>query len=187
MAALQMQAGEASCTTPLAASSASPGMTKTAGCRCAKTIHLNGGTRMLPKSVVFCLIGLLSSQGMAEGFDSGFYHARYKLTDPYAKAVDNHGDGFEDLYGVRNFREVLKGVLFRGGRTTPIMTKADATPSILCPKMGWIISVKRDSKLSSTFIPPTTTKRRKTCVVDRFVDRIIWITHKSGSPRRVCC
>jgi hypothetical protein len=70
---------------------------------------------MLPKSVAFCLIGLLSSQGMAEGFDLDFYHARYKLTDPYAKAVDNHGHGFKDLYGVRNFREVLKGVLFRGG------------------------------------------------------------------------
>src|SRR5262245_4773224 len=48
-------------------------------------------------------------------FDSDFYHQRYGRTDVYSKVVDNHGDGFEDLYGLRNVREVLKGVLYRGG------------------------------------------------------------------------
>lgn len=47
--------------------------------------------------------------------NSEFYTDRYKLSDVYRKLVDNRGQGREDLYGVRNFREVLKGVLYRGG------------------------------------------------------------------------
>jgi hypothetical protein len=43
------------------------------------------------------------------------YKDAFKLEDPYSKLVDNHGDGFEELYGVRNFRVVLYGVLYRGG------------------------------------------------------------------------
>lgn len=48
-------------------------------------------------------------------YDSVFYDTRYALPDVNTKKVDNRGDGFEELYGVRNFREVLKGVLYRGG------------------------------------------------------------------------
>jgi hypothetical protein len=51
----------------------------------------------------------------ATGYDADFYHDRYGLADPYIKKVDNHGDGYEPLYGTRNFREVLKGVMYRGG------------------------------------------------------------------------
>lgn len=43
------------------------------------------------------------------------YESRYNLGDPFEKLVGNTGDGFEPLYGVRNFRAVLKGVLYRGG------------------------------------------------------------------------
>ena len=43
------------------------------------------------------------------------YQTRYPLRDPYRKLVDNQGNGFEDLYGVRNFRAVLNGVVYRGG------------------------------------------------------------------------
>lgn len=43
------------------------------------------------------------------------YARRYALQDPFAKLTDNHGDGFEDLYGTRNFRSVLKGIVYRGG------------------------------------------------------------------------
>lgn len=46
---------------------------------------------------------------------SSLYHNRYQLQDKNQKLVDNFGDGFEDLYGVRNFRMVLKGILYRGG------------------------------------------------------------------------
>jgi hypothetical protein len=51
----------------------------------------------------------------AAGFDADYYHQHYGLTDPYQKRVDGRGSGYEPLYGVRNFREVLNGVLFRGG------------------------------------------------------------------------
>jgi hypothetical protein len=40
---------------------------------------------------------------------------RYQLNNWGQKLVDNFGEGYEDLYGVRNFRVVLKGLLYRGG------------------------------------------------------------------------
>ncbi|MBY3278229.1 dual specificity protein phosphatase family protein [Rhizobium laguerreae] len=43
------------------------------------------------------------------------YKARFPLPNTHAKLVNNHGDGFEDLRGVRNFRAVLGGVMYRGG------------------------------------------------------------------------
>lgn len=52
---------------------------------------------------------------VAADFDAAYYHQQYGLTDPYQKRVDGRGDGYEPLYGVRNFREVLNGVLYRGG------------------------------------------------------------------------
>lgn len=39
----------------------------------------------------------------------------YKKNDPYSKITDNRGDGYDDLYGTRNFRIVLHGVYYRGG------------------------------------------------------------------------
>jgi hypothetical protein len=44
-----------------------------------------------------------------------YYQKRYPLTDTFTKLIDNHGNGFNELYGVRNFRAVLNGVLYRGG------------------------------------------------------------------------
>lgn len=43
------------------------------------------------------------------------YEKRYPLLNSSQKLVDNVGEGFEELYGVRNFRVVLKGLLYRGG------------------------------------------------------------------------
>ena len=43
------------------------------------------------------------------------YRQRYSLHDPFAKLVNNTGDGYEALYGVRNFRAVLHGIYYRGG------------------------------------------------------------------------
>ncbi|MGZ6479793.1 MAG: hypothetical protein ACXWQE_10845 [Bdellovibrionales bacterium] len=45
----------------------------------------------------------------------GQYLQRYPLPDIYTKLVNDHGDGYEALYGVRNFREVLPGLVYRGG------------------------------------------------------------------------
>lgn len=44
-----------------------------------------------------------------------YYQQRYPLNDANEKLVDNHGDGNSNLYGARNFRVVLKGVVYRGG------------------------------------------------------------------------
>ena len=43
------------------------------------------------------------------------YDRRYELDDAFEKRTDNHGEGFDDLYGTRNFRVILKGVAYRGG------------------------------------------------------------------------
>ncbi|RYZ83676.1 MAG: hypothetical protein EOP06_19500 [Proteobacteria bacterium] len=43
------------------------------------------------------------------------FQNRYVLKDAYVKLVDNQGNGFEALYGVRNLRAVLSGVVYRGG------------------------------------------------------------------------
>jgi hypothetical protein len=46
---------------------------------------------------------------------SARYRTRYPLRDTSEKLVDNQGNGRESLYGTRNFRAVLPGVLYRGG------------------------------------------------------------------------
>jgi hypothetical protein len=44
------------------------------------------------------------------------YQQRYSaLNDTHTKLVDNRGNGYENLYGVRNLRAVLNGVVYRGG------------------------------------------------------------------------
>jgi len=43
------------------------------------------------------------------------YRKRYGVEDVYTKVINNRGEGFEDLYGLRNLRVVLHGVMYRGG------------------------------------------------------------------------
>lgn len=43
------------------------------------------------------------------------YSERYGAENPLQKIVDNTGDGHEELYGLRNVRPVLKGIVYRGG------------------------------------------------------------------------
>lgn len=47
--------------------------------------------------------------------NSETYQQRYQLNSLSQKLVNNRGDGYENLYGVRNFRVVLRGILYRGG------------------------------------------------------------------------
>jgi hypothetical protein len=65
-----------------------------------------------------------------------YYQTRYKLPDPYKKLVDNHGDGFEDLYGVRNFRAVLNGVVYRGGANNSYNKYGKRSNSNPLPTLG---------------------------------------------------
>ncbi|WII73172.1 hypothetical protein QJS83_04705 [Bdellovibrio sp. 22V] len=43
------------------------------------------------------------------------YKDRYELENTFAKLTDNKGQGVDELYGTRNFRVVLHGVMYRGG------------------------------------------------------------------------
>lgn len=56
---------------------------------------------------------------------------RYQLKDTNEKLVDNRGNGYEALYGVRNFRAVLNGVMYRGGANNAYNkygTRANSNP-----------------------------------------------------------
>lgn len=65
---------------------------------------------------IFIVISIFSTQCFANlSEEADYYHEKYRLNNPYEKLVDNQGNGYENLYGVRNFREVLKGVYYRGG------------------------------------------------------------------------
>ena len=44
-----------------------------------------------------------------------YYRNRYQLKNASQKLVNDKGNGFDSLYGVRNFRAVLNGVYYRGG------------------------------------------------------------------------
>ncbi len=57
-----------------------------------------------------------AATGSAQVFDQArFYERRYQFQNPNQKLVDNVGENYDNLYGARNVREVLKGVLYRGG------------------------------------------------------------------------
>jgi hypothetical protein len=44
-----------------------------------------------------------------------YYKNRYNVQCLSEKITDNHGNGFESLYGTRNMRTILYGVAYRGG------------------------------------------------------------------------
>jgi len=69
------------------------------------------GYRVLLAGIALC--SMISTPAFAtQGAD---YRTRYRLSSAQQKLVDNQGDGFNLLYGTRNFRSVLNGVYYRGG------------------------------------------------------------------------
>ena len=46
---------------------------------------------------------------------AGFYRSKYKVSCVGEKITDNHGNGYDSLYGTRNMRTILYGVAYRGG------------------------------------------------------------------------
>lgn len=85
------------------------------------TVHL----RRLLGATFISVLTSLSATSPSQGAESrsfiskddaiAAYQTRYGLNDVYEKRVDNRGNGFEPLYGTRNFRVVLNGVVYRGG------------------------------------------------------------------------
>ena len=51
--------------------------------------------------------------GIIAGFEK--YRLQYKVECVQEKITNNQGEGYDDLYGTRNFRVVLHGVAYRGG------------------------------------------------------------------------
>lgn len=71
---------------------------------------------------LICLLSafLFSSFAQADDFSAsavtgGKYRSRYKLKNASEKLIDNEGNGYDRLYGLRNMRSVLNGVYYRGG------------------------------------------------------------------------
>lgn len=68
---------------------------------------------------IILLIGLIFSISANAKFSLrdqvDTYKQRYNLKNPYDKLIDNRGNGYEALYGIRNFRVVLHGIYYRGG------------------------------------------------------------------------
>lgn len=65
---------------------------------------------ILAGSLLFCLNCKALPVEQIQEFD-----LRYQLKNPNEKLVDNLGNNYEALYGVRNFRAVLRGLVYRGG------------------------------------------------------------------------
>lgn len=76
---------------------------------------------MTSKRTAFAILlsVLTALPACAGGFDLksqvDFYRQRYGLRHVDEKLIDNRGNGYENLYGVRNLRTVLHGVYYRGG------------------------------------------------------------------------
>lgn len=52
------------------------------------------------------------------------YKNRYQLNDVNSKLTDHRGAGHEELWGTRNFRVVLQGVMYRGGANNKYLQPA---------------------------------------------------------------
>jgi hypothetical protein len=70
-------------------------------------------TCFFARTAVLAVLGLFVNSAMAvNGSD---HRGRYAFRDASQKLIDNHGNGFDLLYGTRNVRSVLNGVYYRGG------------------------------------------------------------------------
>jgi hypothetical protein len=87
---------------------------------------------MLP--VISCAQTLHSYMSQDESIY--YYQTHFPLKDPYKKLVDDKGNGFEPLYGVRNFRAVLNGVVYRGGANNIFNKYGERSNSNPLPNLG---------------------------------------------------
>ncbi|TGV61049.1 hypothetical protein EN784_01225 [bacterium M00.F.Ca.ET.141.01.1.1] len=84
----------------------------------------------LPSIAIFGLVSLTTLSAAADETTSlakledsiAFYSQRYALSDTHTKLVSNNGSGYDRLTGVRNFRRVLNGLVYRGGANNSFRT-----------------------------------------------------------------
>lgn len=70
----------------------------------------------MSKRILFMIMAFIFI-GCGSNNEADAFALRYDVpvNDVYSKVVDNYGNGYEPLYGTRNFRAVLRGVVYRGG------------------------------------------------------------------------
>jgi hypothetical protein len=83
------------------------------------------------------------------------YRQRYGLTDVFTKLVDNLGNKFDNLYGVRNFRVVLHGVYYRGGANN-VYNKVDGLRDNMNPlQKGGLQNLCEEGFANAIYLYPT--------------------------------
>jgi hypothetical protein len=70
---------------------------------------------LMSRAVSPWIAALVCFSSSAFAVNGDAHRERYRLQTASQKLVDNRGNGYQNLYGVRNFRAVLNGVLYRGG------------------------------------------------------------------------
>jgi len=83
--------------------------------------------------------------GSTPSFD---YESKYHLFNVNDKLVNNRGDGYEELYGVRNFRVVLRGIVYRGGANNAYNKYGKRDNSNPLPDLGLMNLCKEGFKRS---------------------------------------
>ncbi|MBO9667666.1 MAG: hypothetical protein J7501_12735 [Bdellovibrio sp.] len=71
------------------------------------------------------------------------FKTRYGVDDVFTKLTDNRGKGVEELWGTRNMRVVLQGVLYRGGANNKYLATPRSNTNPL-PKVGLTNLCKED-------------------------------------------
>lgn len=83
------------------------------------------------------------------------YKQRYGLTDVFTKLVDNLGNKYDNLYGVRNFRVVLHGVYYRGGANN-VYNKIDGVRANENPlQVGGLNNLCQEGFANAIYLYPT--------------------------------
>ena len=100
------------------------------------------------------LIFLVTACGATDGANYAGKLEPYALPDVYTKLVDNYGNGYEELYGTRNFRAILKGVAYRGGANNAYNRNGKRNNSNPLPNEG-LDNLCREGFKHSVYLYPT--------------------------------
>jgi hypothetical protein len=88
------------------------------------------------KILILLAVSFLTPLLATANSGAAYYQNRFPLKTPYEKLVNNRGDGEEDLYGTRNFRAVLNGVVYRGGANNKYNKYGSRSNQNPLPKVG---------------------------------------------------
>ena len=100
---------------------------------------------MLTTLLVSSLLGATANatQDFRIDQEANKFKTRYGVNDPYTKITDNRGIGNDDVYGTRNMRVVLHGVLYRGGANNKYLEKPRPNTNPL-PTVGLVNLCRED-------------------------------------------